>query len=181
MGNTSGRDDRKARSYERRAQVLSLRRAGLTYDQIGKQLGFSDHRAWHVVVEALDDLHERSRELAKYERDQQLDRLEALHRTWYPLAMGSPCTRERAARAPQAKAAEIVLRICERVSRLCGLDAPVKLDATVTPGDVTPQRAAEFVRAAFGAAVAKPTDEPTDEPADEPSGSAESTGSPAAE
>jgi hypothetical protein len=106
---------------EREAKALDLRKAGLTYDQIGAQLGgISRSRAAHIVRRALDRLvQEPGEELVKLE----VERLDMLWRALLPKALaGSP------------RHAEVAVRILESKRKLLGVDAPVKVRSEV---DVT--------------------------------------------
>jgi hypothetical protein len=113
---------------EREAKALDLRKAGLTYDQIGAQLGgISRSRAAHIVRRALDRLvQEPGEELVKLE----VERLDMLWRALLPKALaGSP------------RHAEVAVRVLESKRKLLGVDAPTKteakLDVTVVEQDQT--------------------------------------------
>jgi hypothetical protein len=69
----------------------------------------------------------------------------ALTRRHLPIALGEvPCAHDE-----QCRSAAIVLRAHERICRIWGVDAPVKLEArTAPPTYATPEEVAEAVRRA---------------------------------
>lgn len=111
-GQTESKAERRNRAYE-------LRIAGLTYRQIGRELGVSHVTAFTYVKEELDALREECRELAETYRDMELERLDHAQKAIYAgVLKGDLGSIDR------------LLRIQERRSKLLGLDAPVKQDIT---------------------------------------------------
>jgi hypothetical protein len=104
---------RALKSLEHKAKALELRRAGLTYDQIGKQLGLVKVHAWRLVQAALISTLQ---EPADAVRALEVERLDALWVKWFPRAQKH-----------DKDAAGVCLKIMERRARLLGLDAPVTL------------------------------------------------------
>lgn len=105
---------------EKERRVLELRRAGVTYDVIAQEVGYSNPSgAYHAYTRALK---RTLREAGSEElREQEADRLDRLQRfAWGAAAQGN------------LKAIETVLRIMGRRARLLGLDMPIKVQQEVT-------------------------------------------------
>jgi hypothetical protein len=101
------------RGLPRRLQAVQLRLAGLSYEDIGQELGVTRQRAWTLVQKEMRRLgHERAEAAATLQRIE-LEGLDALHRTYWPAAI-----------AGDLDAAAFVLRLMQRRARLLGLDAP---------------------------------------------------------
>jgi hypothetical protein len=112
-------------TIDRERQVLELRRAGATFDDIAVRLGFANKSgAWQAYKRALDRtlVDAGADELRAIEADR-LDRLQ--QRVWV-LALGG-----------DLPAVNVMLRIMERRARLLGLDAPVKQELRVEQVDPT--------------------------------------------
>lgn len=103
---------------ERQAKALELRKAGETYETIGKAIGTNASGAWEVVYRALlRVVKEPGEAVLKLE----LSRLDALARAcWGPAIEGD------------YQAIATWLRIAERRAKLLGLDAAQK--HTITNG-----------------------------------------------
>lgn len=93
---------------ERRAKALELRKAGLTYEQIGQTLGVTTRRAGYIVKDALEAL---TREPAQAVIDLELARLDSMVRGLWADA-----------RAGDVQAVDRVVRIMDRRARYLGLD-----------------------------------------------------------
>ena len=124
---------------ERRAQAVRLRAEGLTFEQIGAELGVTRARAHQIVraeLEAVrvDDVNEL-RAVAQ-------ERLELIWRAAYPLAQKGS--------APHAI---VCLRALERSARMNGLDTP----ADVALGVVYQTEFDKVVAALTRPVVAEPT------------------------
>lgn len=104
---------------EREAQVLRLRRDGLTFEVIAKRLGFSSSSgAYQAFKRAMDrTVQQPADEIRKLE----LERLDYLWEVLQPaLAKG------------RGYAVEKAIMIMDRRARLLGLDAPTKHQLTVS-------------------------------------------------
>ncbi|KWW97367.1 hypothetical protein LI90_4339 (plasmid) [Carbonactinospora thermoautotrophica] len=104
-------------TIEKERRALQMRRAGLTLDDIARELGYT-HRssARKAVQRALKrTLQEDADELRALEADR-LDRLQAA--IWSKAMAGD------------LQAVDRVLRISERRARLLGLDLPARLEHT---------------------------------------------------
>lgn len=105
---------------ERERQVIEMRRAGQTFDEIANAIGYATPAsAHHAYTRAL----KRTLITAGTEeiREQELDRLERLQTfAWVEAERGN------------LKAMETVLKIMQRRARLLGLDAPIKTQQEVT-------------------------------------------------
>ncbi len=107
-----------ALTAQRRALAVELAVQGHSYAQIGRRLKVDTSTAWRAVMAALrENVPENVAELRTLEGL----RLDALLAAWWPLALSG-----------NARAAEVVLRTIERRCRLFGLDAPQRLQATVS-------------------------------------------------
>lgn len=109
------------RAADRAGEAVRLRLAGADFKAIAEQLGYqsaaSAYKAVRRGIEALKAPKE-AREL----RDEQRLRLGRLLLAWYPRAL------------EDEKAAAMVLRLLERMAKLDGLDAPVKVARTDSQG-----------------------------------------------
>jgi len=105
---------------DRERRVLELRRAGVTFDVIAQEVGYSNSSgAYHAFHRALKRTLNNAG--AEEMREVELDRLDRLQRfAWTAAARG------------ELKAIETVLRIMTRRARLLGLDMPVKVEQEVT-------------------------------------------------
>jgi hypothetical protein len=110
---------------ERERRVIELRRAGATFDEIARQVGYTaPGTAYDAYKRALD----RTLQMAGSEecRSQELDRLDRLQVAVWPSAMRG-----------DEKAVANVLRIMDRRARLLGLDAPIKHEMLLEVADPT--------------------------------------------
>lgn len=119
-----------------RAEALGLRRAGLSYRQIGERMSLSHGRAHSLVMEALDTLvHEEATAL----RDLEASRLDMMQAAVWSRAVTG-----------DLRAIDTALRISARRSRLLGLDLA---DSGVTiPEESVESLARVYVDAAVDAA-----------------------------
>jgi hypothetical protein len=109
-----------ARQRERVA--VELRVDGLTYAEIGDRLGVSGRMACRIVNRAMNRV---LREPVGQLVDLESARLDALWAAMWPRAL-----------AGSARHAEVCVRICERRSRLLGLDQPAKLEMRMSVEEV---------------------------------------------
>ena len=114
----------KIETIEREAKVLQLRRGGLTFDLIAKELGFANpsgaHKAYANACKRIirSDVEEL--------RGTELDRLD--------IAQGALWNKVMRGEVPAIMA---LLKIMERRARLLGLDTPVKAQLEVTHYDAS--------------------------------------------
>lgn len=131
-----GRDfARDPKTAERHAQAAEMRSRGMTYQAIGDALGISKQSAHEAVQRVLAETlrepaeHLRTMELDKLDRAERVAHgvLEARHPVLY---QGKDTGYEDD--APKLAAIDRLLRVAERRARLLGLDAPEKVESTVT-------------------------------------------------
>jgi hypothetical protein len=120
MGNSSKRDGAAIASAERAKKALALRRAGLSYEAIGRELGISKPSAFKMIARAIDAI---PREEAELVRALELSRLDALLRGLW----------ERAVKGSDTAVAS-VLRVMDRRAKLLGLDAPTRRELSGPDG-----------------------------------------------
>ena len=118
--NSRGEDrasPRRIVGAERRAQALELRKAGASYEQIARQVGYSNRgNAYRAVMLGLAEVtQEPALEVQKLE----LERLDAMLLGLWPQA-----------RRGEGAAVDRVLRIMERRAKLLGLDAEQKVSVS---------------------------------------------------
>lgn len=100
-----------ARASARRAQAVALRLAGMTYEEIAVQAGYSDKSAArHAVLRALDRVEAESVQEYRELENARLDRAQAA--IWTQVVAGD------------IKAVLAFLRLSARRARMNGLDAP---------------------------------------------------------
>ena len=109
----------------RELRALELVTAGATSAQIGAVMNITRRSAMALVDRALG---KRALEIDSQTRSQTralvLDQLDQLWRRWWPLALGDP----RAGTPPDKDAADVVLKIHDRVVRIQALDAPIQVE-----------------------------------------------------
>jgi hypothetical protein len=100
---------------EKERQVLELRRAGATYDEIARATGYATAQGAYL---AYGRALKRTLNAAGAEeaREMELDRLDRLQRTWWPKAISG-----------DDKATDRVLKIMEHRAKYLGLYAPTKM------------------------------------------------------
>lgn len=120
----------KAETQAMEARVMSLRLAGMPFDQIAREVGYSDqsgaYRAYQRIMERT------VRPMADEVREEEVARLDRLIMSYWPRALGG------GGHDPNPKAADVVFRAMDRRAKLLGLDAPVKQEidlTTYTPED----------------------------------------------
>jgi len=114
--------DRALASW-RRSEAIRLKTAGCTYEQIAEHLGYANRGTVHRIVQQALDVREV--ESVDELRRLELDRLDALHASLWPLAMGG--------HVPSVLA---LIRIVDLRTRLLGLQAPTARKRT--PEDAWP-------------------------------------------
>ena len=103
---------------ERRRKALELRKAGVTYDAIARQLGYANEGGAFKAVQAA--LRTTLREPADDVRKLELERLDRLTLALWPRAQQG-----------EAEAIDRVLKLMDRRAKLLGLDAPTKTESEV--------------------------------------------------
>lgn len=111
--NNTRQPDERARA----AKALDLRQQGRTWQTIANELDYKDRSGAYRAVQRLLDRTEF--ESVQEYRVLEGDRLDALHAAYWPAAMHG-----------DVKAAEFVLKVSDRRSKLLGLDAPTRLAVT---------------------------------------------------
>ena len=123
----------KIKRAEQRRQALALRRNGATYEQIGRQMGFSTQYAHRIVTEELRKIQNKLEEHADDVLQLHLQRLDALFMAHYPAAVRTQKTvtetdaegntiQRQVPCEPSRQAAYLCLSILERQSRLTGIE-----------------------------------------------------------
>jgi hypothetical protein len=113
---------RHLEAREREVKALELRKAGLSYPQIGKALGVSQVAAYKIVMRVLQRYEANIQEETEDLREIELQRLDRMLNAIEPKI-----------RRGDLKAIAVAVRISERRSRLLGLDLPQKMEHTSTP------------------------------------------------
>lgn len=116
MAATNRNSAAKARKIDDQAKAIELRRMGMGYVEIGKQLSISKSKAHRLVEGAMQELVVTIGADVKELKAEQLSRLDGLLATIWPQA-----------RKGALGAVDRVLKIEERRAKLLGLDAPVKV------------------------------------------------------
>lgn len=143
----------KEDSQRNKAEVLRLRRTGMTFTAIGQERGFSRQRAHQIYKEALAEIPEMEVKLYRAEQQERLDDVlraayEVLQRKHLTISggkivrIGEPVIDPETGKAtiaeeagepvyddgPTLAAIKTILQVEERRAKLLGLDAPVKAD-----------------------------------------------------
>jgi len=137
MGNQNGRPAGKAPSPEvldKEVQVVSLRRQGLTWDQISDRVGYSSpsssrdaylRASRRVMRDDLEDI-----------RNLELDRLDvAMSGIWIGVQNGDP------------QSVLLMLKIMDRRAKLLALDAPRRLWTKDTPPEISVEELSQRIQA----------------------------------
>lgn len=114
---------RKAEEAEREKRVMEMVLGGYTFARIAEVLGYADASGAHRAYRR--GLDKTVRPAADEVRAQEEERLDHLTRVWLPLALGLNGA------PPNRQAAEIMMKVMDRRARMFGVDAPVKVEATV--------------------------------------------------
>ena len=113
---------------ERAARAFALRKAGLSYRDIGAELGVSHVAVYRDVQATIKQFLDEAREHHAQIMAIEAARLDDLQRVmWEQAAMGD------------RRAIETVLKIMERRAKLLGLDTPVatkQVNVTLTPDEL---------------------------------------------
>jgi hypothetical protein len=101
----------KIKAARRGIEAMKLREKGLTYSEIGEQMGVSEQRAWKLVSKEFDRLNERRSEKATDVLRLELSRLDTMFSAVWENAKGG-----------DLKAIAAALKIVERRAALLGLN-----------------------------------------------------------
>jgi hypothetical protein len=142
-------------------RALELRKAGLTFRQIGQRMGFTEQRAHKLVTEELARLNSKRSEAAEAVTRLEVERLDALLRVVYPKALKG-----------DMQAFDRVLAVMARRAKMLGIDrergvfGDIIMQANVTQPTVAlnPEQRRDMVRAILVAATR--TDGPKSEAAE---------------
>lgn len=117
---------------ERGVVVIEKKNLGWSFPDIGLFLGITRQAAhtiyWEERAKMKAEMGIHSEEIDA-KRDTQAERMEMIIKAWLPLATGTEKDKDGFA-ILNKDAAAIVLKADERLSKLFGLDAPVKADIT---------------------------------------------------
>ena len=117
----------KAERVRKRAQVMTMRLGGATFEQIATQVGYADaQKAYEAYKKAMDEAIQPVTDEIRYEELRRLDRMIL---TWWPKALGAANT------DPSPKAADIVFKCMDKRAKLLGLDAPIKQEVELVYDD----------------------------------------------
>lgn len=122
---TSKASKRGLTANERQAEALRLRKAGLTFDQIAKELDYANPSCAHKAV--MTALRETLREPAEEYRNLHRDRLESIYAAYYHKAI-----------AGDEKAAAICQKALADLAALDGLNQPAKVETKIGSLDDRP-------------------------------------------
>jgi hypothetical protein len=127
---------------ERAAQALDLRKAGMTFRQIGEHMGVTEGRAHQIVTRELARLNAKRQEAAEAVTRLELERLDSLlAAVWGKAEKGDLAAVDR------------VLSILARRAKLLGLDAEKAGAGTVQNVNVNVETMTDADRAAAIAAI----------------------------
>lgn len=107
----------KANLVDQRARALHLRRGGLTFEEIGADLGCDEKRARRLCSDAMEDAREQVATAAKELRAMEVSRLDALVNSIWDAAMRG-----------NLLAIDRVVKIMERRAKMLGLDSVERME-----------------------------------------------------
>jgi hypothetical protein len=102
---------RRLLAADRRARAVALRREGRTIAEVARLLDVSTTMTRKYLLSAIDELNATCLDDVEALRALELERLEVLHRTWWPRALGLNGNR------PNGRAARVVLTALDRRMR----------------------------------------------------------------
>lgn len=136
MANLGKQSKKKIDYAHRRIEALNLRRTGMGYRDIAKNLGVSPKRAYEIVSQAFEELKNDQHHTAEEVRAIELERLDKmLESIWPKVEKGDVAALDRA------------VKIQERRAKLLGLDAPQGWDLTNSDGTLQQPTRVEVVAA----------------------------------
>lgn len=110
--------DRELALQARRTKAVSMALAGLSDEQVGRELGISTSGARELIARTLEDTRNYQVDQMRQVENARLDRAQAA--IWSEVLKGD------------LKAINAFIRISERRSRMNGLDAPSKIQMSVS-------------------------------------------------
>lgn len=117
--------DKKAiKTKELQRKSLELRTLGLSYQQIGDQLGVTKSAAFKACNRALAEVEEETRKLAKLNKTLDLQRLDWIIREAMKLALKG-----------DLQAMDRIMKAIDQRSKIYGFEAPKKLAYTTPDGE----------------------------------------------
>lgn len=129
----------KAYRHARRAEAVTLAMAGLTYEQIGDKLGISTSAAWSLVNRTINETRNYAVDQLRLLENARLDRAQAA--IWNDVLEGN------------LKAIDAYLKISDRRSKLNGLDAPTKVQMSVSVRQEMEEKLSELQKVIEGEVV----------------------------
>lgn len=105
--------DRQVAAQARRTKAVSMALAGLSYEQIGREMGINTTAAREMVARTIEDTRNYQVDQLRNVENARLDRAQAA--IWSEVLKGD------------VKAVNTFLRISERRAKMNGLDAPSKI------------------------------------------------------
>lgn len=115
---------RKITSAERRIEIIEMRKQGWTVREIGRAMGISHNAVHKHEVKALADLAQRADDVTSGYRALQMARLEDEYRE-----INSIINDKEASVTNKLNAVNLRLQISDRISRLMGTDAPLRIES----------------------------------------------------
>jgi hypothetical protein len=112
---------------ERINREVALKRAGLSYRQIGAEVGVSQTQVRKDILRALNRVAMKQESETLAYRELELQRLEELWFTYYQQAKGY-VDKAGKIHEPDPDAAKLLLNISRQRSTLLGLNAPIMVD-----------------------------------------------------
>ena len=106
----------------RTREALELRRAGLTYEEIGRKQGVSGVTAWNRIHKALADIPKEAADELRQLECARLDRIQAAY--WDAALSGDVSATDR------------VLKVIAQRCRLLGLDLPQRVEVSTADVDL---------------------------------------------
>lgn len=119
----------KAETLAMENRVMTLRLAGMQFDQIAEEVGYADASGSYKAYQRV--MARTVQPVADEIREEEVRRLDRLISAYWPRALGAGGS------DPSPKAAEVVYKAMDRRAKLLGLDAPVKQEVEVTTYDDT--------------------------------------------
>ena len=119
----------KAETLAMENRVMTLRLAGMQFDQIAEEVGYADASGSYKAYQRV--MARTVQPVADEIREEEVRRLDRLIAAYWPRALGAGGS------DPSPKAAEVVYKAMDRRAKLLGLDAPVKQEVEVTTYDDT--------------------------------------------
>ena len=128
--NNPGKKNRMSQSKvvkkERRLQAMALRKKGLTYAEMGREMGVTRQAAYSYCEREFKSMLKEGSAVAEKALSLTLSRFDALLSTYYQFALDG-----------DRDALQDVLAIMDRQTKILGLEAPKKSEATIVYQSMT--------------------------------------------